>query len=232
MGITIMLLFLSIAWASDPPAETTIESDETRAKELYDNGVILYQEGRYEDAIVAWEEAYRLSQKPLLLYNIANAEERLGRYQEALDHLNRYRAYAPAEEREILDRRIVNLERRIQEQVPTTPVRPEPEIRLLPIVLFGVGGGSLVVGGVFGGLAGAARGNAAELCMETASGTWCQQEAAQALQADKTDSLIADIGFAVAAAGIAGGVITLVLPQDTRLSLGAAPGMLTLKGSF
>jgi tetratricopeptide (TPR) repeat protein len=92
------------------------EPDDSRAQELYDNGVLLYEEGRYDEAILAWQEAYKISKRPLLFFNMANASERLGEYQEAIDHLNHYRAYAAADEREALDRRIKNLERRFDEQ--------------------------------------------------------------------------------------------------------------------
>lgn len=113
------------------------DADDARARELYENGADLYEEGRYDDAVAAWEESYRLSNKALLLYNIANAEERAGRYSDALEHLNRYRAFATADERAILDRRITNLDRRIQETgggptttttaTTTTPAPPPPD---------------------------------------------------------------------------------------------------------
>ncbi len=108
------------------------ETTDARAKELYENGAELYDEGRYDDAVAAWEEAYRLSGRALLLYNIANAQERAGHYVEALEQLNRYRAFATADERDILDRRIRNLEKRIDESggtpAPTTatPVSTTP----------------------------------------------------------------------------------------------------------
>lgn len=94
-------------------AQAQAEDDESRARELFQNGVILYEEAQYEDAIIAWREAYRLSEAPVLLFNISDAWERLGNLEEALSFLNRYRALAPADERETLDRRIRNLERRL-----------------------------------------------------------------------------------------------------------------------
>lgn len=112
------LLLLPNALAGDDGDATdpTTQSTDDRAKELYENGADLYDEGRYEDAVAAWEESFRLSNRPLLLYNIANAEERAGHYDLALDRLNRYRAFATAGEREILDRRIRSLGQRIDQQ--------------------------------------------------------------------------------------------------------------------
>ena len=101
------------SFAQSPQPGT--EAADARARELFQNGALLYDEGRYEDAIVAWEEAYRLSPRPLLLFNMANAMERLARWEDALAMLNRYRAFAGAEERDTLDRRMRNIERRVEE---------------------------------------------------------------------------------------------------------------------
>ena len=101
-------------------AQTGDMSDEelTRAIELFDNGATLYEEGQYEEAILAWEESYRISGEPLLVFNIANAYERVGGLENlriALGNFNQYRAYAPSDERDTLERRIRNLEARIED---------------------------------------------------------------------------------------------------------------------
>jgi len=127
MRLAPVLLALTLAGGAVPAlAQSKPDPNEERAKELYQNGALLYEEGRYEDAIVAWQESYRLSGRAELLFNIANAQERLGHYQDALDTLSRYRAYAAADEREALDRRIRNLERRLEEQgtTPATTTTP------------------------------------------------------------------------------------------------------------
>ncbi len=103
---------------------------DTRARTLFDNGAELYGEGAYEQAIIAWWEAYEASERPGLLLNITNAYERLGQYTEAIDTLNRYRAVnsSDAEEREQLSRRLRALERRRDEEAvavePSAPVGP------------------------------------------------------------------------------------------------------------
>ena len=229
---------LLLALAADDP-------DDARARELYDNGAILYEEGRYEDAIAAWEEAYRLSGRPLLLFNIANALERLGRYDEAMVDLSRYRAFAPAEERETLDRRIRNLELRIDEQkaappvVTTTTTTAAPErtssVRVLPFVLGGVGLAATAGGVVFGVEAMGARKEAAALCQAAGGSTWCGEDAASALAADRRDSLLADVGFGLGALGIGGAIVTALVPgHSTSLGGGVGPGVgwLTVGGHF
>ncbi len=256
-----LLLVLALALAVAPAtAQTRPDPNEERAKELYQNGALLYEEGRYEDAIVAWQEAYRLSERAELLFNIANAQERIGRYQDALDTLSRYRAYAAAEEREALDRRIRNLERRLAETptatptptptptpAPTpvatpapTPVTPTPapaegpRARALPLALYGVGAVGLGLGGVFALQARSARAEATELCLDTADGLLCPDSAGPALEKDARSSLLADIGFGVGAAGLVGGTLTLVLGGGTQASVAALPGgaSFSLAGSF
>lgn len=253
----LLLLFAlsSAARAADPgSADTTTASesaaDDARARELYENGSILYEEGRYEDAIAAWEEAYRLSGRPLLLFNTANALERLGRYDEAMTLLQRYRAYAPAEEREILDRRIRNLETRIDDQkersaaapvVATAPppapaVAPERHpVRVAPLILGGIGVVGLGFGTGFGVSALGARSDAAANCTTVNDVNWCTDLAADALERDGRSSLLSDISFGVGTLGVAGAVVTALLPGgETGLDAGFGRHGLYLgwKGSF
>ena len=90
MGLILpLLLSVSIAVAQD---------DSQVAKQFYLNGKMLFEEERYEEAIIAWEKAYEKSEKPVILYNIAIAYEKLESYQQAIDTLYRYRIYAPQEE--------------------------------------------------------------------------------------------------------------------------------------
>jgi len=142
-----MFFFLlsSLALAQDAPAPTasaeaatSSEEARARAEELFKNGSKLYDEGAYEPAIVAFRESLRISAEPALHYNIANALERLGKLEEARGELNTYRALAPAEESESLDRRLAAMDRRIEEEAaaeeaaraaatpPTKVASPQP----------------------------------------------------------------------------------------------------------
>lgn len=254
----ILVCLLSAALAADPvslpeapPAGyTPSPADDARARELYENGAMLYDEGRYEDAVAAWTEAYRLSGRPLLLFNMANASERLGRYAEAMALLSRYRAYAPSEEREILDRRIRNIEARLDDEpaaappttapAPATAATSEPEeerrrIRVLPIVLGGVGVVGLGAGTGFGVAALGARDQAALGCVTIDGVTTCDDSASAALTADKRSSLAADLSMGIGVLGVAGAVVTAVLPVSTGgLSgwIGPGSGGLSLRGAF
>lgn len=112
-------LAFAICLLSSALAPRVAEADERadqQARELYVAGARAYDEGRYEEAVTAWKQAYELSPRPLLLFNMANALERLGRAPEALAALQQYRGTADASEFETLDRRIESLGRRVEEQ--------------------------------------------------------------------------------------------------------------------
>lgn len=124
----ILFALTSTAWAqapqpaepATPSSETSEDADQSRARELYQNGQDLYDEGSYGPAIGAFQEAYRLSGRKALLFNIGNAQERQGELDAALSSFNEYRAFAPAEERESLSRRVSALQRRISERDAAT----------------------------------------------------------------------------------------------------------------
>src|SRR5262249_35998645 len=58
-------------------------------------GATDYDAGRYESALHEFDEAYRLSQRPALLYNIGRCYEQLGRRAEAIEAYERYLVEAP-----------------------------------------------------------------------------------------------------------------------------------------
>ncbi len=240
-----MTLLLIALWC----AAQAGEGDDARARELYENGAILYEEGRYEDAVIAFEEAYRLSGRPALLFNIANALERTGRWDEALDVLSRYRAYAPADERETLDRRITNLERRVaanrqgrppQEAPPdvvgtAAPLPPRtttsPFVQPVPLALTGVGVLSLGTGALLGGLSVGAHADAASGCASDAGGALrCTETASTALADEAGLALAADVLFGVGVVGLGAGLGLALFGEGGVISVG--PGYLLVAGEF
>jgi tetratricopeptide (TPR) repeat protein len=233
------LILALLAFAGPALAQGTVE--ERRARELYDNGAILYEEGRYEDAIQAWEEAYRISKRPLLLFNIANAQERIGQYRLALDSLNRYRAFAPADERDVLDRRMRNIERRLKEQeaedearrveeeqaaaeqqeqaaadkqlvvVQKTPAARGPR----PLLGVGIGllGGGLAGAGAGAGLSGAALSARQEIeaLCRDAAGTRYCPQSVEPLEADEAQYSLAGDIALIAGGAVAGTGLILMI---------------------
>ena len=233
-----MLLVGSSARAQEPS-----EADVARAKELYLEGRSLYDEARYEEAVAALQEAYRLAPTPGLLYNVASPLERLGRWQEALDALKQYRPDARPEELSGVDRRITALELKVsqeradaealaraqQQSAEPAKVRKGPPAGAW--VLYGVGVAGLGTGAVFTGRALSARGEWTEAC--TDEPRICPSSSADLVNRDRSSSLVADVAWIVGAAGAGAGlVVSLGGKKSADLTIGAHPSGLWLGGGF
>lgn len=127
------VLAVALAWlacvtvaTTGAHAQTSARDADARARELYQLGDEFYANGRYEAAEEAFAEAHRLSGRPLLLFNLANAQERSGRWELAVQNLRLYRESAPSSEHASLDARIRALERRIDER--DAEARDEPVV--------------------------------------------------------------------------------------------------------
>ena len=103
------------AYAQSHPTSEKAATDQ-RAREMFLKGDAAYAEGRYEEALASFKEAYELSGRPQLLFNISNAAERLGRYAEAVDALEKYLASGKAKDRDVVQKRLTNLRKRVEEQ--------------------------------------------------------------------------------------------------------------------
>src|SRR4051812_37380375 len=69
--------------AKEAPKEAK-EGDRAAAKVHFGAGKQFYKESRYEDAIREFAAAYRYDPNPLLLYNLAQADEKAGNIPDAL----------------------------------------------------------------------------------------------------------------------------------------------------
>jgi len=194
-------------------AEPVSESDE-RARALYVEGDRLYAEGRYEEAVAAFRESYELSLRPLLLFNLANAYERIGSHREAAEALSLYLEHAEEAERITLQRRIDALrERADREQVTdvVTPVPSEPPDDTAAWVLVASGGVVAASAIVLGALSLVARGEASELCTEVGDGHICRGDARDPLDRASTLAVAADVTAAVGLVTMAVGVVLLLI---------------------
>ncbi len=61
-----------------------------QARQMFLRGQSAYQQGDYDTAIQQWKAAYRLDARPLILYNLSQAYEHLGRAQDAVHALEHY----------------------------------------------------------------------------------------------------------------------------------------------
>jgi tetratricopeptide (TPR) repeat protein len=86
-GLIVLLCALH-ARADEPPPGADLEL----AKAHYRTGEIYYERGRYPDAAREFEEAYRLSNKPELLYNMGKSYDGAGDHARALAVYRRWLA--------------------------------------------------------------------------------------------------------------------------------------------
>ncbi|MGE0323138.1 MAG: PEGA domain-containing protein [Polyangiaceae bacterium] len=85
------------------------------AKAHFERGAEAYKEARYEEAIDGFSKAYAEDPKPILLYNIAQAYERLGDVSNALRAYRDFLREGPSDDdRTVIETRIRNLEKRLQ----------------------------------------------------------------------------------------------------------------------
>ena len=223
---------------------------DAAARELYQEGDKAYAEGDYELALKKFLQAHDLSKRDLLLYNIGNTYERLGKYQKAADALKQYLPKAKKLERAILEKRISNLEERASKQradraererrkaeaAEQARAKQEQEekkkqkaaqgsdpkanesnpLPVLPLVLLGVGVAGVGTGTYFGLQALSARSEIEEDCKSGSGRAACSSKAADAIDRDKTSSLIADVGFGVGIVALGVGSYLLLTNKNEK----------------
>jgi hypothetical protein len=74
LTLPLLLLVGTPAWAQPrDDVRTAPPTRELKARELFQEGSLLYEQAHYDEAIDRFQEAYRLSARPGLLFNIAQA---------------------------------------------------------------------------------------------------------------------------------------------------------------
>lgn len=266
-----LLFLLTTAFAQDEPASTADEpaageptpeepaepapadasaANLERARELHENGRALFDEGAYEQAILAWQEAYDLTKRHALLYNIAGAAERMADYDRAIQALTTYRAFASEDEKDSLARRMRSLERQRDEaeakasqpaaapapQPADVATAPEPAVkarkrgtgqRIAGGALLGVGAAGIGTGIALGVLSSSRKSAGAANCLESGL---CLADARPDLEASRSLGLGADValGAGIVTAGL-GAVLLFTAPSGT-VSMG--PGSIHFRGTF
>ncbi len=248
-GLAVMIAAPSIAVAQPkkPPPPPAKDPKLAEAKKLFDDGSQAYTDGRYEDAIKAWEQSYQLSGKPLIFESIANAHERLGDKRKAREYLAKWREAAPKEEHEQLDARIKNLDTRIAAADAAEAAQKEEEAKRKAEkaekdkasqsgtkeleqarasrmkLAIGVGAAGVVAvaaGVVLDVVASGQRPDSATACAQGSGKTLCKDSAKGAIESSSTLALAGDITWIAGAAIAATGVVLFV----TMPSSGAAAG--------
>jgi tetratricopeptide (TPR) repeat protein len=122
MPVTRGALLLAILWlAAAPAAAAAMSEEEERAKAHFLAGQSYYDQASYADALKEFNEAYRISKRPALLYNIARCHEALDQVPEAVAMLERYLHEAPdTPDRNAIEARINNLKARPRKTPPSS----------------------------------------------------------------------------------------------------------------
>ncbi len=102
-----LLVVLAVSLATTVSAQQGDDANNAEARALYDAGAVAFTDGRFEDALERWQQAYALSPHVALLFNIGTAYDRLGRAAEAVEFYQSYLEGQPeAQNRNYVLRRI------------------------------------------------------------------------------------------------------------------------------
>lgn len=117
--INLLALALALlAVAQGPTARAQDSSRSVReARERFQRGLDLVDEGNYSAALTEFQRAYELTSNPLVLFNLSATHEALGHFVEALEWMRRFEREAPPmalrDRRALVDGAIARLQGRI-----------------------------------------------------------------------------------------------------------------------
>ena len=101
---------------------------DAQARAAFDRGIADVDAGRFANAVVAFEESYRLRPVAVVLYNLASAYTRMGRHQQAIATYERYLSEGgsrlPPDRVQSVRERIAELRRELP--VVVLRIRPAP----------------------------------------------------------------------------------------------------------
>jgi hypothetical protein len=117
--LVICAVFLVIGEAEGRSRRKVKRAEAIRA---YKQATKLYNEGRYGKAIAKYKKAYKISKKPVLLFNIASSYERMGRFKQSVEYYRRYLRVCPEQDKNQIRAKIDNISNRPSElRVITSP---------------------------------------------------------------------------------------------------------------
>jgi tetratricopeptide (TPR) repeat protein len=163
-------------------------TDDEAGKRHYLSAQAYFDQAAYADALREYQESYRLSRYPAILYQIGQCQERLGQVPEAIATFEKYLEADPQSKRRAsVETAVANLKERLKKgepprpPTPATPSTPAPQTTpapseparapssrrwVAPGVVLGVAGAFAIVGG---GLLGTIQPEIDKLAMESPS---------------------------------------------------------------
>src|SRR5262245_20667264 len=94
-GMRCSIIIACVALAVSP-AIADDKADKAKAKQLYEEGLRHYNVAEYTEAIAAWKQAYLLSKRPLLLFNLGQAYRLSGDCGQAMRFYENYQTEEPS----------------------------------------------------------------------------------------------------------------------------------------
>jgi tetratricopeptide (TPR) repeat protein len=123
-----LVCFSLLALASVARPVSADDKRDAEAKALFQAGREAFEGGRYEAALARWQEAYDLSSRSTLLYNIGLAQDRLRQDDKALASFKAYLEQVPdSENRQEVEGRIKALEKARDERSAAAAATPTPQ---------------------------------------------------------------------------------------------------------
>lgn len=223
-----LVLGPTIATAQTPEAAPAADADaENRL--MFSEAESHYAAGRYRQAAGLFARVYDKTQKPQLLFNLANCYERMGEARTAAMYLRRYADIPGVPGADLARERIGRLEAReeqrqqelqVMSKARETPVAAAPGTsapadkgprgpsKVGPIVVLSVGAAAIAAGVVTGVMALGARDDAKSACK---TGDLCPASAKDDIDRQRSLAGTTDVLIGVGAAAVIGGVTWLVI---------------------
>jgi tetratricopeptide (TPR) repeat protein len=203
-------------------------TDLAKAARSFEEAEVHYKLQEYQAALKGYEESYRLSKEPDLLYNIAQCYRQLGKKQEAVRGYRSYLRENPNTKiKAQVEENIATLEQEIAQEAKSRPAsQPTTINRTFKITekispdkaLYGVAG---TLGGswlVTGGIAWALTAKADKLANPQPDAPILPEQIKDLERQVKTLALISDISFGLALGSAVGGII-LSRRESSRVSV-------------
>ncbi len=218
IALSLMMVAPTIAVGATP-------AEQKQAQEIYGEGVAAFKAKDYEAALARFEAAHALDPSPVLLYNMARANEELGRPAAAATAYEAYlQAYPDAPDRDDVERRIRimrailgNIEDNNQQALTATSVQPQPtSLRPFAYTALGVGAAMIVVA-----LVGVSN---LESARDDFTAADTVKEKQQAEDAGSSAAITANVGWITGGLLLgAGGLLWALEPDRAPISAGTVP---------
>lgn len=224
-----------VALASPASAQDeTNAGDDAVARELFEAAELSVGRGDYERALGLFQQAFELSDRPALLFNAANAAERLRRDELALELYASYLERVPdAPNRAAVEARMEQLHGLAAEE----DLENETEVAGTSNLWAWVAGSTAVAFTALG-VAGRVRGNTVFSSLEEECGRapGCSDERLNGTSLQAWDRTTV-ISFSIAGAAAVGFVVALIVGRDSdededHVQVGVGPSGIQVGGTF